>query len=76
MQLFDVGRRSCVNEADHAEMIYDFQAGLAMAAGYFGGYTAKMQDVGHKELQRMNATLARKVSVEPKHLPHETFVMY
>jgi hypothetical protein len=57
-------------------MLYDFQAGLSMAAGYFGGYTAKMQDVGHRELQRMNEALARKVSVEPKHLPQHAFSLY
>jgi hypothetical protein len=47
-------------------MLFDFQSGLSMAAGYFGGYTSKMQDVGHKELQRMTDALARKVSVEKK----------
>ena len=57
-------------------MLYDFQAGLSMAAGYFGGYTAKMQDVGHRELQRMNEALARKVSVEKKPLSHDTFKLY
>ena len=47
-------------------MLFDFQAGLSMAAGYFGGYTSKMQDVGHKELHRMTEALARNVSVEKK----------
>ena len=57
-------------------MLYDFQAGLAMAAGYFGGYTSKMQDIGHKELQRMNEALSRKTSVEAKSAGHEAFKMY
>ena len=57
-------------------MLYDFQAGVSMAAGYFGGYTAKMQDVGYRELQRMKEALARKASVEPKHLPQHAFNLY
>ena len=35
-----------------------------MIAGYFGGYTAKAQDVGRKELGRMGATLERKLLVD------------
>ena len=75
-QLYDVRRHTCCSTADLAAMLYDFQAGLSMAAGYFGGYTAKMQDVGHRELQRMNEALARKVSVEPKRLPQHAFNLY
>ena len=44
--LFDVRRGSNCDMGDNVDMIYDLQAGLAMAAGCFGGYTAKMQDVG------------------------------
>ena len=76
MMLFDVARKSCCSSSDIGDMIYDFQAGLSMAAGYFGGYTAKMQDVGHKELQRMNEALSRKASVAPKCLPNQSFAMY
>ena len=33
----------------------------SMMAGYFGGYSAKMQDIGTKELQRLREALERKV---------------
>ena len=46
-------------------MLYDFQAGLSIAAGHFGGYTTKLQDVVHRKLRRMKEALARKVSVGP-----------
>jgi hypothetical protein len=67
VRLFDIRRTDCVTNTSEADMFFDFQAGLSMAAGYFGGYTSKMQDVGHKELQRMTETLARKARVEEKH---------
>ena len=48
MELFDVQRRSCCIGGSLLEMTYDMQAGQAIAAGYFGGYSAKMQDIGTK----------------------------
>ena len=74
--LFDVTRNSCCSHHDLPEMLYDLQAGLAMAAGYFGGYTSKMQDIGHRELGRMRESLARKVTAEPKTIQHEAFKSY
>ena len=59
--LFDVNRHACCSSDLSLQMTYDMQAGQAVAAGYFGGYSAKMQDVGHKELQRMEQSLRRKV---------------
>ena len=44
-----------------AQQISDLQAAQSMAAGYFGGYSAKMQDIGRKELERMGEALDRKV---------------
>jgi hypothetical protein len=74
--LFDVKRKSCWSHHDLPEMLYDLQAGLAMAAGYFGGYTSKMQDVGQRELGRMREALVRKVSVEPRHIQQDAFKLY
>ena len=47
-----------------------------MAAGYFGGYTSKVQDVAQKELAWMRETLNRKVTVEPWYLAHKEFQLY
>ena len=74
--LFDATRKSCWSHHDIPEMLYDLQAGLARAAGYFGGYTSKMQDVGQRELGRMRESLIRKVSVEPRYAQPEAFKLY
>ena len=44
-----------------------------MAAGYFGGYSAKMQDVGFKEIQRMEKSLNRNLEVEKPGTADEQF---
>ena len=44
--------------------MYQAQVIQSVIAGYFGGYTAKAQEVGRKELKRMGTTLERKLQVE------------
>ena len=46
MKLF--GSKRCYAEKDELIMAYVVQAGQAATAGYFGGYTAKMQPAGKK----------------------------
>ena len=43
---FDVRRHPKGGLRSTEEQTYDMQAPMAAAAGYFGGYTAKMQNVG------------------------------
>ena len=62
MTLLDVQRTTCCASVSPLQMAYDMQAGQAVAAGYFGGYSAKMQDIGQKELQRLREGLERKVA--------------
>ena len=38
-----------------------FASRQAVTAGYFGGYSAKMQDVGKKELQRLRSSLDQQL---------------
>ena len=45
-----------------AQQTADLQAAQSLAAGYFGGYTAKMQDIGRRELEAMQQALERKLS--------------
>ena len=47
-------------------MTYDMQAGQSVTAGYFGGYSAKMQEIGRKELQRLREAMDRKVASSPQ----------
>ena len=46
MILFDVRTTPCWASVSSLQMAYDMQAGQAVAAGYFGGYSAKMQVIG------------------------------
>jgi len=62
--LYDQKHSECVSAVCTLNMLYDLQAAQSMAAGYFGGYTSKMQDVGKKELQRLREALERKVDRE------------
>jgi hypothetical protein len=60
--LYDVKR--CCGRVNELELAYQVQSAQSLAAGYFGGYSAKMQDIGNKELERMEASLHRKIAVE------------
>ena len=45
MKLFEAQRTMCCAASSPLQMAYDMQAGQAIAAGYFGGYSAKMQEI-------------------------------
>ena len=74
--IFDARRQSCCNADLTLQMTYDMQAGQAVAAGYFGGYSAKMQDIGHKELQRLEQSLRRKVDAEAQGTAGKAFHVF
>ena len=57
-------------------MAYDMQAGQAVAACYFGGYSAKMQDIGQKELQRLREGSERKVESSARSPAPQAFQTY
>ena len=54
--------QACCGRTSSLQMLYDMQAGQAITAGYFGGYSAKMQEIGHKELERLRDALDRKMT--------------
>ena len=66
MKVFDLKKSTCVSAVCTLNMLYDLQAAQSMAAGYFGGYSSKMQDIGGKELQRLRESLERKVDREQR----------
>ncbi len=72
--LYDV--RRCCGRASALELAYQVQASQSLAAGYFGGYSAKMQEIGHKELERMEASLCRKLEVEAPRTEAKAFQEY
>ncbi len=47
----DIRWQACCSNSASLQMTYDTQAGQAAAAGSFGGYSAKLQDIGSKELE-------------------------
>ena len=64
--LYHQKHSECVSAAYTLNMLYDLQAAQSMAAGYFGGYTSKMQDIGQKELQKLCEALERKIDREQR----------
>ena len=62
LPIFSVRWRSCCSSSSSLQMTYDMQAGQSVAAGYFGGYSAKMQEIGNKELDRLREAMERKVA--------------
>ena len=57
-----------------AQQTADLLAAQSLAAGYFGGYTAKMQDVGRREIQAMEQALERKLTSD-KHRGQKSFTI-
>ena len=39
----------------------DLQCAMSVVAGYFGGYTSKMQDIGQKEVKRLGVIVDRQL---------------
>ena len=74
IKLFDV--KDCLRQNNTLELLYQTQVIQSVIAGYFGGYSAKMQDVGKKETERMAATLYRKVEVEAEKDAAKSFRYY
>ena len=61
MFIFDNRKSSCASAVVQLQYLYDITAMQSMMAGYFGGYSAKLQDLGSKELQRLREALERKI---------------
>ena len=76
MLLFDIKITSCVSAISTLDMLYDLTAAQSMAAGYFGGYSAKVQDIGAKELTQLRDSLERKVDRTTALSAHKMFQEY
>ena len=51
VRVYDVKR--CCGSRSELDLAYEVQIGQAVAAGYFGGYSATMQDIGRHNYSRM-----------------------
>ena len=74
--IFDLKHSGCSTPSNNRALQRDLHMGMAVAAGYFGGYSSKMQDIGAAEVKRLRATLERKVSGEPAQKPAQDFQKY
>ena len=74
--LYDVQRQpSCGSRSTHDQAL-DMQAVMAAIAGYFGGYTSKMQPIGERETRLMREAAERKVEGEKKGSTASDFQKY
>ena len=62
-----------MNELDLA---YEVQVGQAVTAGYFGGYSAKMQSIGRAELMSMVQGVLRKAEVSSQETRAKAYLEY
>ena len=66
MEVYNVRWQACCSASSSLQMTYDMQAAQSVVAGYFGGNSAKMQDIGRKELARLREAMDRKVAKTSK----------
>ena len=60
VRLYDIQR--CCGKKGELDLAYEVQVGQAVTAGYFGGYSAKMQHLGRKELLSLEQGIVRKAA--------------
>ena len=61
MLIYDVQRHPNCGSRDTRDQALDMQAVMAAIAGYFGGYTSKMQPIGERETRQLREAAERKV---------------
>jgi len=66
----------CTGKYSLLDLAYQTQMGQAAASGYFGGYAAKMQHIGQKELRHLQQAVDRKIEVEQKQHDVKAFKLY
>ena len=62
--LYDVQKHPGCGLRDPRDQAVDMQAVMAAIAGYFGGYTSKMQPIGERETRQIRESAQRKVEGE------------
>ena len=74
--MYDVQRSPTCGARDPREQALDLQAVMAAIAGYFGGYSSKMQPIGEREIRRLREAAQRKVEGEGRHAVAIDFQRY
>ena len=72
--MYDV--KPCCGSRSELDLAYEVQMGQAVTAGYFGGYSAKMQDIGQREVLTLQKGIVRKAAVEKAGTTTQAFKDY
>ena len=72
--MYDVKR--CCGSRSELGLAYEVQIGQAVTSGYFGGYSAKMQDIGQREVLTLQKGIVRKAAVEKSETTAQAFKQY
>ena len=74
--LFDIKRDRKCGSRDPLDQALDMHVLKAAIAGYFGGYTSKMQPIGGQQEKQLREATERKVQGEPSRGTAEDFKIY
>ena len=64
MLVLDIKRHPSCGSRDPFDQALDMQAVMAAIAGYFGGYTSKMQPIGERQIKQLREAIERRVAGE------------
>ena len=74
--LYDVQRQPSCGLRSTQDQALDMQAVMAAVAGYFGGYTSKMQPTGERETRQLREAAERKMQGEKRENAARDFQRY
>ena len=74
--LFDIKRHPNCGSRDPLDQALDMQAVMATIAGYFGGYTSKMQPIGERQIKQLREAIERRVAGNKSHGAAQDFKLY
>ena len=73
---FDNKRHPNCGSRDPLDQALDMQAVMATIAGYFGGYTSKMQPIGERQIKQLREAIERRVAGNKSHGAAQDFKLY
>ena len=74
--LFDIKRHPKCGSRDPLDHALGMQAVMAAIAGYFGGYTSKMQPIGERQIKQLREAIERRVAGDKSHGAAQDFKLY
>ena len=74
--LMDIKRHPSCGSRNPFDQALDMQAVMAAIAGYFGGYTSKMQPIGERQIKQLREAIERKVAGDKSQGAARDFKVY